>query len=367
MPEPITIFGGAPAVPNPFQSGLNLEQMSLTRHHIIPHSMLIDAWEHAVDRSDMELIKAFTVWAGKDPTRDLPANFLTIVPEPQTVLRKVAWNPFNIVIGPLSEHRVEDPGAMFDLFEFRSFIPAGAANPRNQAEVIKLRTENLARQDFNRHLRVLRRIYNILVRYLTDQVANQDVDSLRELLKSDVPAKYAYLDSKFRQKALLSPDLWANYSMDPTVAPEEQFTFASNRATGFQNKTVKIVPWNAVSWLPEVEPKLPKSDALDTSDDSVWQPGEANPPYDRLLLSRLEYKLPMGEALFRVNVVSAARRAGKFKARVILFGPPGSRSDVARWTASEMKKLNREGYELKISRVMFEAGNIEVRFYDFLR
>ncbi|GFM89471.1 hypothetical protein PSCICO_48700 [Pseudomonas cichorii] len=107
-PDPITIFGN-PTPATGFQAGLDAEQMKLTRHHVIPHSLLINAWEIAVDCDDMELIKALTVWAGKDPARDLPATFAKGNPSPQAVLRKVAWNPFNIVSGPLSEHRVEDP------------------------------------------------------------------------------------------------------------------------------------------------------------------------------------------------------------------------------------------------------------------
>ena len=380
-PEPITIFG-LRTVAAGFQSGLKPELMNLTRHHVIPHSLLIAAWDRAVDLGDMDLIKGFAVWAGMDPLRDLPATFDVATPNPQIVLRKVAWNPFNIVIGPLSEHRVEDPGSGFDQFEFRSLVPTGFTRQTGRALEPKQLAESVARQEFNRHLGVLRRIYNILVRYTASKtvpdgvaktkevaipVAPQDITSLITLLRSDLPERYTALGAQYRTGALLSPDLWADYSTNQSVAPESEYLFASGRAKGFANKRPTIVPWSAATWLPEVDPGLPVADILDTKDYTVWAADETSPtpPDARLLLSSVVLGA-MDEAQFRIAVVQAVRKAARFKARALLFGPPGAPSDMARWTASELKRLNREGYDIKIGRTTLNSGIQEVRIYDFL-
>lgn len=382
-PDPITIFGVPTAAGTLFQSGLPGDQMNPTRHHIIPHNLLIECWEHGVDRGEIEVHRAFAVWAGKSAA-DLPNDFVTTVPEPQTVLKRVAWNPFNIIIGPLGEHRVEDPGDLFDRFEFRSFHPSGATPPTSIAAPLTHRAENLARQELNRHFGMLRRIYNILVRYKADQVSPVDVQSLVTLLKSDTPSKYPNLHARFVRGALLSPDLWSRYTVtdiapdyeverrkfDGTLVsstqPEDRFEKTSAKATAFGRRVPVVVPWNSTSWLPEVDPVLPKPDVVDETDITVWAPGEANPPYDRLLLGKVERGV-LTEAQFRSAFVKAARQTGKFKARVLLFGPREGKADMTKWTASEIKALNRDGYDFKISRTRFDLGTEEVRFYDFLR
>jgi hypothetical protein len=383
-PDPITIFGVATTAGTMFQSGLAGDLMNPTRHHIIPHNLLIDCWDHAVDRAEIEVHRAFAVWAGKS-VRDLPGNYASVVPEPQTVLKRVAWNPFNIVIGPLGEHRVEDPGDQFDRFEFRSFLPSGATRPASIASAVTNKAENLARQELNRHFGMLRRIYNILVRYKDDEVSRLDVESLVTLLKSDVPSHYPNLNAHYVRGALLSPDLWSAYTvMDvapdyeverrrhdgtllaPSTKPEDRFEKTSVKAAEFGRRMPVVVPWNSTSWLPEVEPVKPKPDVIDETDTSVWAPGEANPPYDRLLLGKVEMG-SLSEAEFRLAFARAARQTGKFKARVLLFGPREGKVDMTKWTASEIKALNRDGYDFKISRTRFDLGKEEVRFYDFLR
>lgn len=378
-PDPMTIFGIPTTAGTMFQRGLAGDSMNVTRHHIIPHSLLIDCWDHAVDRGEINVHRAFTVWAGKNVS-DLPGDLLTTTPEPQAVLRRVAWNPFNIIIGPLGEHRVEDPGDFFDHFEFRSFLPSGAARPASIADPLTNRAENLARQELNRHFSVLRRIYNILVRYQDDNVSRLDVESLITLLKSDVRSHYPNLNAPRRVGlALLSPDLWSAYTVtdvapdyeversDGTVTrPEDRFAKTSFKAAEFGRRRPVVVPWNSASWLPDVEPVKPKADVVDDSDITVWAPGEANPPYDRLLLGKVEMgALP--EADFRRAFVKAARQTGKFKARVFLFGPREGMVNMTKWAASEVKALNREGYDFKIRRSRFDHGTEEVRFYDFLR
>lgn len=367
-PDPITIFGNPTAAGTMFQTGLNRMLMNPTRHHVIPHNLLIDCWNEAVVRSDMKLLQAFAVWAGKSAS-DLPTSFSLTTPEPQIVLRCVAWNPFNIIIGPLGEHRMGDPGPGFDHFEFRSFVPQGAP-PASPTEAAQRQKESLARQEFNRHLGMLRRIYNLLTQYLikpADNGANlapQLMDSLVSLLRSDVPAHYPNLGPSFSTGALLSPDLWSAYTL-LNAAPEPDFAKASKRAAKFARQTPVVVPWSSTSWLPEVDPIQPKPDLVDESDITVWAPGEATPPYDRLLLGKLALGIQTAIE-FQAAVVKAARQTGKLRARVLLFGPRDGIANMARWTASAIKSLNREGCDFKISRTRFEHGTTEVRFYDFL-
>lgn len=72
----------------------------------------------------------------------------------------------------------------------------------------------------------------------------------------------------------------------------------------------------------------------------------------------------MDEATFRIAVVRAIRKAGKFEAQVALSGPSGTLSNMAQWTAFEVKQLNREGYKIKISRTMLDSPAQEVRVYN---
>src|SRR5262249_7693807 len=153
--------------------------------------------------------------------------------------------------------------------------PGGSATPQ------QLKDEALARADFNRHFGVLRRIYNLIVRYVKDDVSSQDIESLCTLLSSDVPARYLSLNallnkkSKSSNKERLSPDLGANYSGDPNVAPEDNFATAAAKAKKFSSAKAVVVPWNATSWLPEPDPVLPLDAPLRMDDASVWQsPGD---------------------------------------------------------------------------------------------
>jgi hypothetical protein len=347
-----------------FQSGLSSKDMNLTRHHVIPHTLLISAWEHAVTKQHRTVIDAFTVWAGKTPSTDLPASFTATTPDPQLVLRRVAWNPFNIVYGPLGEHRVDDPGSDFDHFEFRVLTPA---NPGGSATAQQLKDEALARADFNRHFGMLRRIYNLIVRYVKDGVSSQDIESLCTLLRSDLPTRYPSLNavlnkSKSSNKALLSPDLWANYSADPNVAPEDNFTTAAARAKKFSGAKAVVVPWNATSWLPEPDPVLPLDAPLRMDDAFVWQsPGDLPPNARRL--TDLDMS-GLADAALRVRIVAAARGSGKRTGLAQLSGPQGSLEGLARTIASELGKLNRDGYDFKILATFGAHPSPQLSFYD---
>jgi hypothetical protein len=414
-PDGVTIYGVKNAV-HTWQTG----STEFTRHHIIPHELLISAWDYAVDeaatRSEpypakLDLLHAFAVW-GHKTARDLPPDLATTTPEPQTVLKKVAWNPFNIVIGPKGEHRVEDPESNFDAFSFSSFGPKPGSIATKMASGSAEMKLNLALQDFNRHFGTLRRIYLLLRMMVAGQASRQHLDSLAKLLRSDIPSKYPSLFALNRELttgALLSPDLWTKFTTSNlNDAPEDRFVkpttpapiipplpgakpkvegvkinnpstsgiYAQNLLNKFSTSRPILVPWVASSWLPEVEPVMPKmaDPVLDTSDNAVWAPGEANIPYERLLmktmlakdLKEFEFRAALTRTLNELKVLPAF--TAHKKARVLIFGPAdATRTTLARWTGAELKKVVRKDFELKISRTMFEHGALQLRFYDYLR
>ena len=104
-------------------------------------------------------------------------------------------------------------------------------------------------------------------------------------------------------------------------------------------------------------------------DMSVWIPGEANPPYDRYLHGTLVYR-GQNEQQFKRDLeliaTAAARRSARKNLRVLIFGPKQDLEKISKWTESTIVNLNRSGYEFRISRVLFEHGTQQVRFYDVL-
>jgi Effector protein len=107
------------------------------------------------------------------------------------------------------------------------------------------------------------------------------------------------------------------------------------------------------------------------TDESIWAPGEANPPYDRLLQGTLTYRSQSEEQFTRELegvAVGAARKSTRKSLRVLIFGPrDDSMTEVIKWTETTIGTLNRLGYEFRISRTFFDAGTIQVRLYDHLR
>ena len=105
-------------------------------------------------------------------------------------------------------------------------------------------------------------------------------------------------------------------------------------------------------------------------DESVWAPGEANPPYDRLLQGTLTYRGQREEQFKReleAVAVEAARKSTRKDLRVFIFGPIEQLDEIIKWTESTIRSLNRFGYEFRIRRAFFNAGTQQVRFYDHLR
>jgi len=106
-------------------------------------------------------------------------------------------------------------------------------------------------------------------------------------------------------------------------------------------------------------------------DPAVWVPGEANPPYDRLLQGTVEYR-DQSEQEFRRQLqevaVKAASKISQNDLRVFIFGPRNDpKTNVIKWTQMAIRTLNASGYKFQISRGFFDAGKIQVRFYDHLR
>jgi hypothetical protein len=104
---------------------------------------------------------------------------------------------------------------------------------------------------------------------------------------------------------------------------------------------------------------------------AAWAPGEANPPYERLLQGTLEYR-NQSEQQFRRQLqdvaVKAANKISQKDLRVLIFGPRNDpKTEVKKWTETTIRALNAQGYKFQISRTFFDAGAVQVRFYDHLR
>jgi hypothetical protein len=194
----------------------------ITRHHIIDIQMLQRFWNAVVARGDDDTMLALAKWAGEAQRlpKARPYGMLSTA-APDGLLKRVCWNPFNIVIGPNTNHRIGDPGDAFDLITFRSFprfrSATGAIDPKAKAE-------SLARQRFNDHIHRLGRIYGRMKEYVEFQASSDLTEaargaaaarSVRSLLVSAVPGAYGLgFDGRGDGKlAILHPDLWADYSL----------------------------------------------------------------------------------------------------------------------------------------------------------
>ncbi len=201
--EAVSIFGGR------IQKNQAKAQYQgeITRHHLIDIQVLQKMWNAVVDREDEETMIALATWArARVPAR--PFNMKTTNPPPG-LINKITWNPFNLVVGPLTNYRIGDPGDSFDNLEFRDLPKFTDKDRSNQAE-------NLARQEFNSHMYRLKQIYQLMKRYINDEAPEQIVENLRSLLRSDVPGRYLHLDRAVGTAgSLLHPALWQDYSLVP--------------------------------------------------------------------------------------------------------------------------------------------------------
>jgi hypothetical protein len=131
----------------------------LTRHHIINIQVLQDFWNAAMTNADRATFEAMGLWCGLPPVQlasllEDPANR-----DPGDFQKQFCWNPFNIVIGPSTGHRIGDPGEEFDFLQFRSF-------PKFTSKATPEFSESLARQEFNSHMERLKRINEYMGRYI---------------------------------------------------------------------------------------------------------------------------------------------------------------------------------------------------------
>src|SRR4051812_42003851 len=153
----------------------------ITRHHIIDIKVLQAMWNTAVDRADEATINALAAWAGASSLLPPAPYNMTSTDPPAGLLEKITWNPFNLVVGPLTNYRVGDPDNDFDDLHFRTLPKFSKEDRTNQFE-------NLARQEFNTHIYRLRQIYLLMGQYIEDTAAPQMISSMQSLLKSDTPS-----------------------------------------------------------------------------------------------------------------------------------------------------------------------------------
>jgi hypothetical protein len=236
---PVTIFG----VQLQDKAAKSHFDGAFTRHHLIDIQVLQKIWNAFVAADDEESMAALITWAGGAmPARPFNMNSTAA---PQGLLNRIAWNPFNIVIGPLANYRVNDPGSTFDAITFTSFPKFDAAGDANQKE-------SLARQEFNTHIYRLRQIYLLMKEYLThDDFSPQAVSSLRSLLRSDTVNSYPHLSQLgktrrrgdptvlFMDRALLHPALWQDYSL----TADRWFNDAADQAKYAKALSMKVAPY----------------------------------------------------------------------------------------------------------------------------
>lgn len=201
---------------------------AVTRHHIIDIQMLQKFWNAVVSMGDNATMEALAKWAGEADRlpKTRPLDMKNTDP-PEGLLKRICWNPFNIIIGPLTNHRIGDPGDDFDGIIFQSFSPS---NNGSSLDAHGVQKEILMRQQFNTHISRLARIYARMTDYVELQASvgnftnsyedqmeksrfENTAKSLRSLLVSAVPSAYGIFDGRGDQKlAILHPDLWADYS-----------------------------------------------------------------------------------------------------------------------------------------------------------
>lgn len=240
--KPVDLYG-VPVDESPFDKG------SMSRYHIIPITMLQRSWNTAVERNDVDTISAMAVWAGAESLmpskRPLVLDGPSADKQPEGLLKRIAWNPFNLIVGPFIESRVGDPGEIFDKIKFTEL-------PKFKIDEAGKKAEALARLDFNTHIDRLHKINHYMTLYL-EAPSQQDLTSLHSLLKSDTPAAYKKLNNgALLGGAILHPALWQSCSLD------EGGGFAEAKDAKKRDKELQrhSVPYISKSYLPEPDVKL---------------------------------------------------------------------------------------------------------------
>jgi hypothetical protein len=237
--DAVTIFGAAlsPAQAKAQYGG------QITRHHLIDIQQLQALWNVIVSREDDDSMEALAHWAGKAGTLPAKPYNMQTTAAPGTLLKDVAWNPFNLIVGPLTNYRLGDPANDFDNIHFRSFPALSASDPNARAE-------SLARQEFNAHVRRLREIYLLSKRYIEEVPPPQIVASLRTLLRSDTPASYPHLlGGASAGRSLLHPALWRDY----TTVPNRWFLGNSDQKKFNNALGAHTLPYVSESYFPDLQ------------------------------------------------------------------------------------------------------------------
>jgi len=372
----------------------------VTRHHVINIQVLQDFWNEAMVRADRPTYEAMGAWCAMAPARltSLLDNPSTL--KPDDFQRQFCWNPFNIVIGPSTTHRVGDPGSGFDFIQFQSFPKFAATSDASF-------TENLARQEFNTHMERLKRINAYMGRYTGGTLYSQEVENLRTLLKSDRPSCYPNLFKVLRAKidpsqpeysqaadteklrrtagrlkpsgepvyvaqfspdrlpgAITHPDLWVALTDMPAFGFEThgQFDVYKGRLQS------RVVPWVNTSYLPEPAGAGPVR--ASEKYKHLFETGTAGLPV-RDPAARVVVEKGVVDAAFADRFVKAvqplegiARQSGL---RVFVVGPNYSeifRAALDR-VADEAAKLSGTGYRLSLASLpnRSELKAVEARLY----
>ena len=128
--------------------GERIGGLKVTRHHLIDIKTLQDFWNKACDFGDMAVIEALALWAGTPPRVIADMVPAATKPRPNTVIQRICWNPFNIVVGPDTTIRPNNPGEReFDYIAFVGDL-------------------TVARIEFNIHVKRLRSIEQYIKLYL---------------------------------------------------------------------------------------------------------------------------------------------------------------------------------------------------------
>lgn len=198
----------------------------VTRHHIIDIKTLQDVWNMACELEDDEVLEALCTWAWC-PERQMSCFLQNKSIRPDSLIKAICWNPFNIVVGPASEIRgAENPGDHeFDHIafvgiaalqtaelEFNTHVKRSRTIDRYMAQYCRQETslpatpQNLAVFDQSAHSMrasgiarptTMHQLMNTRANAINTAVA----ENLKQLLLSDRPDRYPELFKALRRQA----------------------------------------------------------------------------------------------------------------------------------------------------------------------
>jgi len=220
-----------------------IASVKVTRHHVIDIKTLQDVWNQACDREDDQVIDALCDWAGC-PSRQQTVFIANKLARPNKLIQAICWNPFNIVVGAGSTVREDNPGD--HEFDYIAFVDMAHLS--------------IARQEFNIHVKRLRRIEQYMNLYCNLETPLQiggtlrpfagpthvslqqhmnardlavngvTIRSLVELLKSDMPIYYPALFAALRSQ-IAADDAGINQVND-NQRPDHASAFSASYLPG---------------------------------------------------------------------------------------------------------------------------------------